>query len=303
MSVGAGRVGIVADSAASLPPELAVAAGIHVVPMQLTVGERSGPEDAFNLDDVMSRLAEGVSTSGPSPAAFVEAIRAADEGGGVVVLTVSAELSSTTRAAEIAADASGRQVRVVDTGTAAGAEGLVVLEAARAARGGEPLAAVAARARWVADRVRLVAAVDSLEQLARGGRIPDVAARAGRYLDVRPLFELRGGRPRPLRPVRGKEAARDAILAAWRRSRPVALRQPAGARAHRLHVAALHALDLAAAEDLLERVRAEVAPVESFIGRFSPVMLAHTGPGVRGLAWWWEETPDESPTTPPGPPT
>lgn len=292
-------VGIVADSAASLPPQLAATAGVHVVPMQLTVGKRSGPEDAFDLEDVMSRLAEGVSTSGPSPAAFVDAIRAADEGNGVVVLTVAAELSSTIRAAQIAAEASGREVRVVDTGTAAGAQGLVVLEAARAARRGEPLAAVAVRARWVAGRVRLVAAVDSLEQLARGGRIPDVAARAGRYLDVRPLFELRGGRPRPLRPVRGEGAARDAILAAWRRSRPPGPRRHDGTEALHLHVAALHALDLPAAEDLLERVRAEVEPVESFVGRFSPVMLAHTGPGVRGLAWWWEETALEPPTTVP----
>jgi fatty acid-binding protein DegV len=56
----------------------------------------------------------------------------------------------------------------------------------------------------------------------------------------------------------------------------------------RLHVAALHALAPGAAEGLLERVEAEVTPATKFVGEFGSVMVVHTGPGLYGLAWWWE---------------
>jgi fatty acid-binding protein DegV len=55
-----------------------------------------------------------------------------------------------------------------------------------------------------------------------------------------------------------------------------------------LHVAALHAEDPAVAEELLREVCARVEPASSFVGSFTPVMVAHTGPSLAGLAWWWE---------------
>ena len=57
----------------------------------------------------------------------------------------------------------------------------------------------------------------------------------------------------------------------------------------RLHVAALHALAVDVAEDLLARVTTAEAPTVSFIGEFGPVMVVHTGPGLAGLAWWWDD--------------
>jgi fatty acid-binding protein DegV len=56
----------------------------------------------------------------------------------------------------------------------------------------------------------------------------------------------------------------------------------------RLHVAALHALAPDAAARLLERIEAEVSPDTKFTGEFGSVMVVHTGPGLYGLAWWWE---------------
>lgn len=294
-----GRVGIVTDSAASIAPEVAAALGIVVVPMQISFGDRpipgraaelapvgaplgaAGDERGISLDEVLAHLAQGVHTAGPTPAAFLEAYERADRGSGVLAVTVASRLSSTFATARLAGTLRGDgSVDVLDSGTAAGAEGLVVTAAALAARSGASLEAVAARARAVARAVRLVAVVDSLDQLAKTGRIPDLAGRAGRRLGLRPLFELRAGRPRLLRPSLGERGATEAVLGQWRRSVPT----PPG----RLHVVALHALDELAATRLLEGVRAEHEPEEAFVGRFGPVMVAHTGPGVRGLAWWWE---------------
>jgi len=128
--------------------------------------------------------------------------------------------------------------------------------------------------------VRLVATIGSLERLAKSGRVPGVAAMAARWLDLNPLFEFNEGRARPLRPARGRAAALERIVTAWRRSRP-----PTEAR---LHVAGLHALAAAPARQLVDAVSEEVAPATLFVAPFSAVMVSHTGPDVSGLAWWWE---------------
>ena len=132
------------------------------------------------------------------------------------------------------------------------------------------------------DRVRLVATVDSLDYLVAGGRVPELAGRAGRFLNVHPLFEFRRGRVRPLRPALSRDAALDRIVGLWRRSR-----EPDA----RLHLAVLHAEDPDRAEELLGRVRAEIEPATAFVAEFSTVMVAHTGPDLVGLAWWWEPVP------------
>ncbi len=197
---------------------------------------------------------------------------------GVVVLTIAASMSSTYQAASLAAKDLSDRVRVIDTTTAAGAEGLVVLAAARAAEAGGDLDAVEAEARRVMDRVRLVATVPSLDHLVRSGRVPGVAGWAGRHLGINPLFEFRTGEVHALRPALSPDAAVDRILQEWRRS------ITPGAD---LHVAALHAVAPDAARDLLARVEAVHEPASAFVGEFNAVMVSHVGPGLIGLAWWW----------------
>jgi DegV family protein with EDD domain len=167
----------------------------------------------------------------------------------------------------------------MDTGTAAGAQGLVALAAARAARRGLDLDAVEAAALRAAAAVRLVATVDSLERFVRSGRVPGVAGWAGERLRVNPMFEFRQGEVRTLRPVIGKQAALDRILSKWRRTVV-----PGAA----LHVAALHGAAEDRGQRLLDAVLHESYPETAFLGAFSAGMIAHTGPGVVGLAWWWD---------------
>jgi DegV family protein with EDD domain len=270
-------VAVITDSAAALDRALAQQFDITVVPMQLTIGGTTYSDDRVTVDEVVRRIDEGVQTSGPAPGAFVDAIDAAQSGDGVVVLTVSERMSSTHKAALIAAESAGGPVRVVDTATAAGAEGLVVLAAAEAAQNGEPLDEVVAIAHHVTGRVRLVAAVDTLKYLVRSGRLPDIAGRAGTYLGLRPLFEFREGGIRPLRPSLSRDAALEQLLNHWRRSK---------VRGARLHVAALHAAEPESAQRMIDVVRSEVEPDTAFVGSFGPVMIVHTGP-LTGLAWWW----------------
>lgn len=274
-------VAIITDSAAALPAEFVMEHGICVVPMWVIVNGSPFRESEVDIDDVLGAPGS-VSTSGPNPVEFETEITRELAGGaeGVVVLTIAANMSSTYQNARTAADEVAGPVRVIDTATAAGAEGLVVLAAARAARSGADLHEVEAVARSVISRVRLVAALPSLEHLVRSGRVPGLAGWAGRQLRITPLFEFRSGDVRRLRPARGMDNALDRMLTLWRRSRP---------DEGQLHVAALHARSPEAAAHLLGTVENEVAPATSFVGEFGPVMVAHTGPGLVGLAWWWEQ--------------
>ncbi len=279
-SAPAGIVGIVTDSAAAIPTDIAHDHGIKVAQMHITADGRSAGEDLFSEQDLIAAMGRPITTSAPSPGEFAAAISAADQGAGVVVITVGSRFSASATSARLGADVSGSRVKVVDSGSAAGGQALVVLAAAETARQGEGLDAVAERAVGVASRVRLVAAVDDLAQLAKSGRIPAIAQWAGNRLGVQVLFELSEASAKPLAPARNRSAANRAVLRTWRRS---ALADS------RLHIAALHSRDRSDAEELLAAIEAEITPATAIITRFSPVMMAHTGPGVRGLAWWWEE--------------
>ena len=272
-------VAVVTDSAAALPPALAARSGVTIVPMWLTVRGVQVREGDRPLEELVAE--PGIETSGPAPGEFEEVLRDCGGADGVLVLTIAATMSSTNAAAEIAARSVGGRIRVVDTTTAAGAEGLVVLAAAEAAAAGASLDEVEAAARRVMERVRLVAMVPNLDHLVRSGRGPGIAGWAGRRLGLAPLFEFGSGRARALRPALGADAAMDRIIGAWRRSRPSATA--------RLRVAALHALAPERAESLLAAVRAEVEPEVEFVSEFGSVMVVHTGPGLAGLAWWWGE--------------
>ncbi len=272
-------VGVVTDSAAALPRELARELGVVVVPMWVTIGGCAYREDELSLEEV-ARTEEPITTSAPSPGLIRAAIEEACGPDGALVCTVARRLSAVHDAARLAAEPFGERVRVLDTGTAAGAEALVVVAAARAALAGEPLDAVEAAAARAAARVHLLATLAHLDRLARSGRVPAVAAWAGRSIGLRPVIELRGGRIRPLRPGRSERAVIERLVAACLEGR-----RPAA----RLHVAAMHALAQAPAERLLELVRERVEPATALVAPFGPVMVAHTGPDLFGLAWWWEE--------------
>jgi DegV family protein with EDD domain len=270
-------VTVITDSAAALPSELVTRYDIRVVPLWLHVGEDRYRDGELPLEEFVARFDEPCSTAAPSPGEFATVIAGAREAGPVVVLTLAERMSSTHQAAVLGARQVDDLVAVMDTGTAAGAQALVVLAAAEAARDDNAtIDDVLAVAKDVASRVHLVATVPDLDRLASSGRVPEAARWLGDRLGVRPLFEFRAGQVKPLRPAFSRSAALERIV------HRCASDQASGGD---LHVAVLHALDQGAADMLVERIE-HLRPASCIVGQFSPVMVAHTGKGLAGLAWW-----------------
>lgn len=273
-------VTVVTDSAATLPSDLVEELGIVVVPLRIDLDGVSY-RDGELAPEVLLEHPKRVTTSGPTPADFLDALESATHPDGAVILTVSHDIAeSTFLAARAAARLAPVPTRVVDTATAAGGEGLVVLAAARRAASGGSLDEVERAARQAANGVRLVATLPSLDHLVRSGHVPEAAAWAARWVGLQPVIELRRGRIRPLTPALSGPAARKRMIEAWLRSRPTG---PA-----RLHLAVLHSAYPEGARELFTEIRRLEEPATAFIGPFGTAMLVHSGPGVLGMAWWWE---------------
>ena len=275
-------VAVGTDSAAALPQTLQDELDIGVVPILLTVDGNEVPEGAMTPQALLA--AGRLRTAAPSPGAFAAAVRARQSDDGVLIVTLSERLSSCYRSAVLGAGEAGGPTIVVDTANAAGGQALAVHAAACAARRGASLAETAEVARRVAARVRLIGVLGSLDQLVRSGRIPTAAGRAGDRLGVRPLFDIHDGRIRRLLPARSTAGAHRRILDQWHQSRPPEFRA--------LHVAAVHAGAPSEARALLSAVTGEVQPSTCFTSGFGGALVATTGVGVSGLAWWWE-TPEQ----------
>jgi DegV family protein with EDD domain len=277
-------VAVVTDSAAALPRALQSELDVTVVPILLTIDGEEVADDALDPADLLT--AGTLSTAAPGPGAFARAVRERQGPDGVLVVTLSSRLSGCHQAAVLGAREVEGPTIVVDTANAAGGQALAVHAAVSAARRGASLSEVAAAARRVAARVRLMGVLGSLDQLVRSGRIPAVAGRAGDRLGVRPLFDVHDGRIRRLLPSRSTSGAHRRILEQWRQSRPPEVRA--------LHVAAVHAGAPDDARSLLVAVADEREPATAFIGGFGGALVAAAGVGVSGLAWWWE-TRDDAP--------
>ncbi len=282
----AGRVAIVTDTACDLPDAVLEREEVALVPLRLLIGEETFLDRVtITPAEFHRRLrAEGFSarTSQPPPADFREVYGAlAAHGSPVVGIHVSSALSGTASAARIAAASLSGQagfapVETVDSRTVSVAQGLVVRAAARAAGLGEGLAAVVRAAEDAAARVRLLAAVPSLDSLVRGGRVTSGQRRLADFLGVVPLLTIDArGRARAGGAARGfPRACVGLVEKTLRAARGVST--PVFAVAH------------ADAPELAERIAGELLArspgAEEFVVEISPALAAHAGPGAVAVA-------------------
>jgi DegV family protein with EDD domain len=275
---------IVTDSNASLPDALVSDLPLLIVPMEIHHDGRVYHDGADLLParfyELQSQPGPSPTTSSPEPRAFADAYRLASaRSSSVVCLTLSAHLSATHEAARVAAEEvreelGGTRIEVIDTRSAGTAQGLVALEAARlAAAGGTTAQVLTAVERCMAD-VTLYGYLDSLYYVWRSGRVPRVAWWMGNLLGIKPVLQLREGKIGMIERPRTEAKAMSRLVT-------LVVNRLAGRRAR---VAVMHANAPAKAAVLAKRLAGEIEIEELFVTEFTPVIAAHTGPGLVGCA-------------------
>jgi DegV family protein with EDD domain len=191
-------VAIVTDTCHYLTPELVAEHGIHEVSLYVHWGDEVTKESEIgSYDEYYRRLRttrDLPTTSQPSIGDFLEVYEPLLQSGSEIVsIHLAGGMSGTVRAAEQARERLGaraERVHVVDSATACGGQGLVVLAAAAAARDGADAVAAAARALRARAELKLWFAIDTLEYLRRGGRIAGAQAWLGSTLKIKPILTV-----------------------------------------------------------------------------------------------------------------
>jgi len=277
------NVALVTDSTAYLPVDLVERQGIRVVPLHVILG---GQQFSEGVDVTTAQVAAAlrtftpVSTSRPSPQAFLDAYEAAAAAGAdaVVSVHISSDMSGTVESAALAASQSPIPVEVVDSRSMGMAMGYAVLSAARVARRGEDAKAVAAVAQSRAAAARVIFYVDTLEYLRRGGRIGVASALLGSALAIKPLLALSDGHIAAIEKVRTS-------LRALSRLEELALQAADAAGEPGVDIAVHHLDSLTRAGDLVKRLQARVSSATTVaLVELGAVVGAHVGPGTIAVA-------------------
>jgi DegV family protein with EDD domain len=194
-------VRIVTDSSCDLTPEEAAALGIEVVPLTIRFGdeeyvdrEQLSPQDFYKKMAATDALPE---TAAPSPGAFEERFRklAAEGATGIACINISRALSATGEAAQQAARSLGGEieVRAIDSKSITSGLGTIVLRAARAAADGASVDDIDQLVQGLIPRSRVYGALDTLENLKKGGRIGGAKAMLGSMLSIKPIIDISTG--------------------------------------------------------------------------------------------------------------
>ena len=209
------KVKIIVDSTADMRPEIAAKVGI--VPLSVHFGDReyvSGvnitPQKFYEMlveSDVLP------TTSQPAPYLFEEAFeKAVSEGFDVVCLTCAGKLSGTNQSANIAAEEFAGKVYVVDSQTIAISLGILVEYALQLVERGLSAEEIVLKLLRKREKVRLLALVDTLEYLKKGGRISSTVAFAGGLLNIKPVITLAEGEIKLLGKARGSKQGNNLLV-------------------------------------------------------------------------------------------
>lgn len=198
-------VRIVTDSACDLPAKVADELGIEIVPLSIRFGDNEFIDrEQLSVAEFWARCvsaSELPETAAPAPGQFETVYRklAANGASGIVVVSLSGALSATIQSAELAArsiadnESTGLDVRIVDSRSVTMGIGTIALACAQAARDGADLDTVEAMARDLAARTRVLGALDTLDNLKKGGRIGNAKALLATALSIKPIIEVVDG--------------------------------------------------------------------------------------------------------------
>jgi len=274
---------IVVDSTADYPQARERFPNWRIVPLYVSFGEESYKDYVeLSPDEFYARLRTAETpptTSQPTPGDFLACYEELAGYERVYSLHITGTLSGTVESARTAAGMlEGDKVRVIDSETASAALAMLGLAIQRRLEAGttdEEIDAVIARFQASA---HLIFTVETLEYLAKGGRIGRARAWAGQLLNVKPILAFEDGEIVPVKRVRGNHKAMLEFVAAFKEG---------SEDTPELHVAVAHA-DAPSKAEALEAMVRDLRPRAhlDLVSNLGSVVGTHAGPGAVGFFWF-----------------
>ena len=284
MSLTAENTAVVLDSTADFPDAPERFPNFRVVPLYVRFGDES-LKDYVEIDPQrfyqrLTTATELPTTSQPTPADFLavyEELAPAYEH--ILSLQLSSTLSGTFASAQSAADVlGGGKVRVIDSRTVSASLALLAIGVQRRLERGTTEDEIDAFVGEYGRSHHLLFTVNTLEYLAKGGRIGKAAAFAGNLLNVKPILTIRDGEVVPLKRVRGSQKAFQEFKSLF---------ESTTTDSPQLKVGIAHA----AAPERMEALRKMVRDVRpkaeiEMATTLGAVVGTHAGPGTVGFFWF-----------------
>ena len=276
------KVAIITDSTAAIPPELAAALNITVVPLTVNWDGQTYRDGVdISYEDFYSRLTKSKTlptTSQPSTGDFARAYEdLLSKGYDVFALLISAGISGTCDSAQQAlAHFPGKKIKVMDSRQASMPLTMAAIRVAKAAQKGATLLEIENLATDICGRVKTYFALDTLEFLHRGGRIGGAARLMGTALDLKPILTLDEGIIKPIGKVRTFKRATKNIYEIVRKE------LGKNGKINYLGLVTTYESDL---NQLKEDANDLFEINELITGFISPVIGVHVGPGAFGFVY------------------
>jgi DegV family protein with EDD domain len=271
---------VVTDSSCDLEQDDIDSLNIEIVPLTI----RFGSEEFVDRQDLsvegfyqrMANTEDLPETACPSPGAFEQAFRNAIEAGAeaLICLTISSDLSATFQSALTAAATLEGQIAidVIDSRSVSSGLGTIVIEAARAAAEGADIGEIGRRVSALIARTHVIAALNTLDNLRKGGRIGSAAAMVGSLLSIKPVIDLTGGTVHETGRARTRKKALQMLY------------ERMGAAGSIEHIAVMHC-DAHDIDQFLELIAPRFPGATIRIGKLGAVVGVHGGAQIIGVSW------------------
>lgn len=276
---------IVADTTCGLPRDLLAQRGIPVIPQIVMFGEDSFHDDK-EMDTVtfLQKLKASKSlpkTSAPEPPLYFPIFKDAQEKGeSVIVVAPTGKASGTVRSAQTAAlEFPKVDIRVVDTLTISCNLASLVLVADDMAKAGESADAIVAKLNDMILRGRIYFLVDTLEYLAKGGRIGGAKRLLAELLEIKPILQVKNGQVESFEQQRTRKRALARLV-------EVAAEQCPGPAGESAHLCVIQAEAESEAQSLAAELMSRVSVPQIPIYELPPAIVVHAGPRAMGVGFF-----------------
>ncbi|WP_018931048.1 DegV family protein [Gracilibacillus lacisalsi] len=277
------RVAVITDSTAYIPDSYREEKNIHMVPLNVVIGNDSYQEEIdISTEEFYQKVREVEDfpkTSQPSIGLITQKLNElAKDYDQAIFITLSSGISGTFQSIVTAQSmVEGMEIFPFDSEISCMAQGFYVLEAADLAQNGEDAQTIMSRLHEIKDSLRAYFMVDDLSHLHRGGRLNGAQALLGSMLQVKPILHFEDTKIVPYEKIRTKKKALKRIFELFEEDASTGVP---------IRATVIHANREAEAEEIKQELETRFDNVEISVSYFGPVIGTHLGEGSLGMGWY-----------------